>query len=294
MSKLPANKSEEIRSWLNSIDAADIELSDIEESCPSIVDSSIIDSSSSSESGEEVALGVRANNTQIDEYNRNILPQVPSVSFNNVNVSNSTNVYLGNIYSVNGTLNINVINSEEKSQEEAKEEPTTKKSSVVRPACLIFPRYRWLAMDPLSESNKVPEPVQFVAIGYTATTSSTVQARNIGIIRDYQGFNDIIYNFFIGCDGIVYEGRGWGVEGEHTVGYNHKSIGIAFVGNFKRELPPERVLKACRNLITRGITEGHLSKDYKLFTTPISSDNLLNEEFKKWDNFWDIQNCNES
>lgn len=127
MSKLPANKSEEIRSWLNTIDSADIELSDIEESCPSIVDSSIIESSSS-ESGEEVALGVRTNNTQIDEYNHNILPQIPSVSFNNVNVSNSTNVYLGNIYSVNGTLNINVINSEENTQEEAKEVPPTKKS----------------------------------------------------------------------------------------------------------------------------------------------------------------------
>lgn len=66
-----------------------------------------------------------------------------------------------------------------------------------------------------------------------------------------QGYNDIIYNFLIGCDGTIYEGRGWAVEGDHTEGYNHKSIGVAFVGNFKRELPPERAFKACRNLCIR-------------------------------------------
>lgn len=55
----------------------------------------------------------------------------------------------------------------------------------------------------------------------------------------------------IGCDGVVYEGRGWGIEGDHTKGYNDKSVGIAFVGNFKHDLPTERVFKACRNLIMR-------------------------------------------
>ncbi|XP_037806816.1 peptidoglycan-recognition protein LE-like [Lucilia sericata] len=299
MSKLPANKSDEIRSWLNSIDInEDAELSDIEATCPSVVESSIIESSSSSDSGDEVALGQSSHN-HIKEYNNNLLPQIPALSFNNVNICNSSNVYLGNIYSVNGTLNINVINGEEKPQED--QESAAKKSPVIRPACLIFPRYRWLAMDPLSESNKLPEPVEFISIGYTATTSSTVQARNIGIIRDYQtlnveaqGFNDIIYNFLIGCDGTIYEGRGWGVEGDHTAGYNHKSIGVAIIGNFKQELPPERTFKACQKLITRGIDEGHLSKDYKIFAPPTANYNLLNEELKKWDHFWDIQNCNES
>lgn len=36
---------------------------------------------------------------------------------------------------------------------------------MVRPACLIFPRYRWLAMDPLTEPKTMPEPVEFVVIG---------------------------------------------------------------------------------------------------------------------------------
>ena len=66
-----------------------------------------------------------------------------------------------------------------------------------------------------------------------------------------QGFDDIVYNFLIGCDGIVYEGRGWGVQGDHTNGYNHNSIGVAFVGNFRRNLPSDRALSICQKLFTR-------------------------------------------
>lgn len=39
----------------------------------------------------------------------------------------------------------------------------------------------------------------------------------------------------VGGDGNVYEGTGWSTEGAHTIGYNRKSIGIAFIGNFQRE-----------------------------------------------------------
>lgn len=31
----------------------------------------------------------------------------------------------------------------------------------------------------------------------------------------------------------MYEGCGWSREGAHTYGYNKKSIGIAFIGNFE-------------------------------------------------------------
>lgn len=46
-------------------------------------------------------------------------------------------------------------------------------------------------------------------------------------------WSDIGYNFLVGEDGNVYEGRGWGKTGAHTVGYNSKSVGICFIGNFE-------------------------------------------------------------
>ena len=42
-----------------------------------------------------------------------------------------------------------------------------------------------------------------------------------------QGKDDIRYNFLIDDNGIIYEGRGYGVVGQHTAGKNAKSIGNA-------------------------------------------------------------------
>jgi N-acetylmuramoyl-L-alanine amidase len=39
------------------------------------------------------------------------------------------------------------------------------------------------------------------------------------------GWDDIGYNFLVGEDGNIYEGRGWTQTGAHCIGYNSKSIG---------------------------------------------------------------------
>jgi N-acetylmuramoyl-L-alanine amidase len=59
------------------------------------------------------------------------------------------------------------------------------------------------------------------------------------IVRSYQnyhidlnGWNDIGYNFLVGEDGNVYEGRGWAAVGAHAPTYNTRSIGICIIGDF--------------------------------------------------------------
>lgn len=49
---------------------------------------------------------------------------------------------------------------------------------------------------------------------------------------DVREWDDIGYNFLIGEDGNVYEGRGWGVKGAHFPAYNPRSLGICFIGSF--------------------------------------------------------------
>jgi N-acetylmuramoyl-L-alanine amidase len=49
---------------------------------------------------------------------------------------------------------------------------------------------------------------------------------------DTNKWNDIGYNFLVGEDGNVYEGRGWNTVGTHAGNFNKKSIGICFIGNF--------------------------------------------------------------
>ena len=69
------------------------------------------------------------------------------------------------------------------------------------------------------------------------------------------GWADIGYNFLIGEDGRVYEGRGWKVTGAHTFSYNDSSIGISFIGIFETRAPSDVALRATHELIRLGVKE---------------------------------------
>lgn len=44
------------------------------------------------------------------------------------------------------------------------------------------------------------------------------------------------HSFLIGEDGLVYEGRGWKIKGDHSgPTWNPRAIGITFMGNFMGE-----------------------------------------------------------
>jgi len=56
-----------------------------------------------------------------------------------------------------------------------------------------------------------------------------------------QGYNAIGYNYWIGFDGTIYEGRGLN-QGAHTLGHNDTTIGIGFQGDYSKpfEMPLEQ------------------------------------------------------
>ena len=82
---------------------------------------------------------------------------------------------------------------------------------------------------------------------------------------EVQKCNDIGYNFVVGGDGAVYVGRGWDIRGEHTYGFNARTIGIAFIGTFSNVAPPKKQLIAAQKIIEEGVKLKYLSADYKLF-----------------------------
>jgi N-acetylmuramoyl-L-alanine amidase len=47
----------------------------------------------------------------------------------------------------------------------------------------------------------------------------------ISLCNLFTDWDDIAYNFLIGENGLVYEGRGWTYVGAHRSGYNNRSIG---------------------------------------------------------------------
>ena len=76
--------------------------------------------------------------------------------------------------------------------------------------------------------------------------------------------DDIGYNFLVGGDGAAYEGRGWNLLGAHTRGYNSRSIGVAFIGNFVNVKPPKRQVIALLKLLRDGVQKGKISENYIL------------------------------
>lgn len=82
-----------------------------------------------------------------------------------------------------------------------------------------------------------------------------------------QGLDDIAYNFCIGQDGNVYEGRGWDYEGGDFTShnsYNAHAINLCFIGSFEKHIPHFKSFFAAQELISCGIKKGKISPTYSL------------------------------
>ena len=93
---------------------------------------------------------------------------------------------------------------------------------------------------PSGTADTLSRPVPTAVIHHgESETSCTTQAECCTIVRAYQNYHmddngwiDIGFNFLVGEDGSVYEGRGWASVGAHAAGCNTKSIGICYIGDF--------------------------------------------------------------
>ncbi|KRK00891.1 peptidoglycan-recognition protein LC isoform X7 [Drosophila yakuba] len=115
-------------------------------------------------------------------------------------------------------------------------------------------------------------PVNRVVISHTAAEgceSREVCSSRVNVVQSFHmdswGWDHIGYNFLVGGDGRVYEGRGWDYVGAHTKGYNRGSIGISFIGTFTSRKPNERQLKACQLLLEEGVRLEKLTTNYRLY-----------------------------
>jgi hypothetical protein len=121
-----------------------------------------------------------------------------------------------------------------------------------RPA--IVPRSAWLG----PEAGHQPPPryddkVVAVFLHHTDSPSNYDCADAPAIIRHlYAGqrgdrkWDDLGYNFVVDRCGTIYEGRAGGVDrpvtGAHTLGFNHRTAGIAALGTFTAGVPVPRAM----------------------------------------------------
>ncbi|XP_059609449.1 peptidoglycan recognition protein-like isoform X2 [Phlebotomus argentipes] len=163
----------------------------------------------------------------------------------------------------------------------------------------IVTRKRWQAREPLHVFYTIL-PLEFVIVHHTVTNTCNAQRKCVPIVQSIQNyhmddlkFDDIGYNFLIGGDGSVFEGVGWHRRGSHTYGYNSRSIGIAFMGNYENYAPTRKAVQAAKNLIECGISNYELSKDVKVFggrqvqSTASPGENLF-EDMKNWPHWAEV------
>lgn len=158
-------------------------------------------------------------------------------------------------------------------------------------------RDAWGARAPGSVS-RLQTPVPYVVVHHsyipTACDTQDTCKRNMRLMQDMHqlinGWEDIGYNFAIGGEGSVYEGRGWEAVGAHSVGYNVRSIGIVMIGDFVANLPPASQIQSLKDLITAGVSQGYISPEYKLIShrqvaaTECPGEALFTE-LSTWDHF---------
>ncbi|XP_063287743.1 peptidoglycan recognition protein 1-like [Pelobates fuscus] len=133
----------------------------------------------------------------------------------------------------------------------------------------ILSKSAWGGKAAKCSSNRLPRPVKFVIIHHTAGEFCSSQSTCSAQARiaqkhhmDNQGWCDIGYNFLVGEDGQVYEGRGWANVGVHAPPYNSISIRISFIGTFTNRAPSASALNAAQSLIRCGVSGGYISSSY--------------------------------
>lgn len=112
-------------------------------------------------------------------------------------------------------------------------------------------------------------PTAFV-VHHTAGARCTTQALCDAQMRNIQNFHmntngwaDIGYNFCIGDNAQVYEGRGWNRQGAHAPGFNSHSIGFCFFGDFSSVLPPAAAINTAQAFVICARDWGRLTTTYR-------------------------------
>lgn len=206
-----------------------------------------------------------------------------------INIDGADTVHIGHVIHITEQIVLNVETNEL--------ELDSQKLKDYKDYFPLIDRRHWLAQPSVSEITYLKKPAHYVIICHTASQEAFTQAENVLMLRllqtfhiESQGWADIAYNFCIGSDGNAYEGRGWFVQGSHTMSYNAYSVGIAFMGCFLTNLPPESSLKKCKDLIEHGVKIGAISPDYELLghrqCRPfLSPGDCLFNEIQTWKHF---------
>lgn len=155
----------------------------------------------------------------------------------------------------------------------------------VMPGLSIYPRDAWGAdLPPTGPIH--PERPQFLLVHHTASPNSYANARDV--IRSVfhyhtgpeKGWNDVCYQFFVGRDGDVWEGRagalGGPVEADATGGSQGFAQLVCLLGDFTSVAPTAAAFTATAKLLA------WLADAYGLDTSPGATTTFISRGSNKF------------
>jgi hypothetical protein len=105
-------------------------------------------------------------------------------------------------------------------------------------------RRNWQAFPPKAVTRLRPERVSHLFLHHTTgwQADTEVWLRSIQAFHQKsRGWSDIAYSWLVSADGHIWQGRGWEAAGGHTRDWNSRSIGVAYLGDGGKSVPPEAV-----------------------------------------------------
>lgn len=123
---------------------------------------------------------------------------------------------------------------------------------------------QWGAKPPKNKLGVISGSVSELFLHHTVTESGPPE-RQHEIMRSVQataftkGFSDISYSFLVFPTGQIYEGRGWGVVGAHTLGHNAIAYAICLVGHYGHEPMTDAQVEAARQIVAEGQRRGFIT-----------------------------------
>ena len=138
-------------------------------------------------------------------------------------------------------------------------------------------RAQWGARPPRYRNTMTSEEGIFVHHSAGPKSQTPRQIQNYHM--DSRGWSDVAYSWLVDDNGTIYEGRGWGIAGGHTRGWNFRSHAVCYIGNTELYRPSEAALRGIKTVI-----DEH-AKRYHGFVSPhrrVSSTACPGRELVNW------------
>lgn len=103
---------------------------------------------------------------------------------------------------------------------------------------------------------------------------------------------DTGYNFLIGSDGAIHEGRGFNIvvpQIDFSIETGMSNfLGIAFIGDFSEDSPTSTAIDSCKALLKKAVDEKHIPQNSRVY---IQKDVRKNSRTQWWNNIIDRPSC---